>query len=110
MADDVPKITGDPDMDAMLARCVKILKVKGDDYTVGNAEKDRLHNFRTVAGFTGLSMMEVFATYWYKHVSAIFAYVKGQSESEPIEERIADAVNYLLLFSKIVAEEKRAKS
>lgn len=102
-------MTGDKDIDAMLERCFKILKVKGDDYTVGNADKDRLHNFRTAANFIGLSMGAIWATYFYKHVSAIFAFVKGGTESEPIEERIADAINYLLLFSKIVAEMKRAE-
>lgn len=99
-------MTGDPDIDAMLERCFKILKVKGDDYTIGNAEKDRLHNFRTVANFTGLGMPAVWAVYFYKHVSAIFSFVKGGTESEPIEERIADAINYLLLLSKMVAEMK----
>jgi len=39
----------------------------------------------------------------------VFNYVKsgGQSESEPIEGRICDCINYLLLFSKQVAEKKR---
>lgn len=100
-------MTDDVDMDAMLERCFKILKVKGDDYTVGNASVDRLHNFRTVASFTGLKMGAVWSVYFYKHVSAIFAFVRGGTESEPIEERIADAINYLLLFAKMVAESKR---
>jgi hypothetical protein len=98
-------MTGDADMDAMLERCFKILKVKGDDYTMGN-KADRLHNFRTVASFTGLDMGAVWAVYFYKHVSAIFAFIKGVGESEPIEERIADAINYLLLLSRLVAERK----
>ena len=99
-------MTGDPRIDAMLERCIKILKVKGDDYTVGHADVDRLHNFRTVASFTGLRMEQVFAVFFYKHIAAIFAFIKGKTESEPIEERIADAVNYLLLFACIVAESK----
>ncbi len=106
MSDD-RKLTGDPDMDAMLERCLRILKVKGDDYTVGRGDADRLHNFRTAAEFLGLSMEEVWAVYAYKHMSAIFAFIKGKTESEPIEERIADVVNYMLLLARIVAEGKR---
>ena len=104
---DERKLTGDPDMDAMLERCLRILRVKGDDYTVGRGDADRLHNFRTAAEFLGVGMEVVWSTYFYKHVSAIFAWAKGKTESEPIEERVADAVNYLLLLSKIVADLKK---
>lgn len=98
--------TGDKDMDNILQECFKVLVSKGNDYTIGS--QDRLHNFRTVAEMTGLSMEKVFSVYFYKHVSSLFSYVKsgGQSESEPIESRIVDCINYLLLFSKIVAEHK----
>lgn len=104
------RFTGDDDFDALLARCVDILRVKGDDYTVGTG--DRLHNFRTVSQFTGQTPKQVLGTYLYKHISALYAYIKndGQVESEPIEGRLADIVNYVLLFSKMVAEEKRERA
>ncbi len=101
-----PKLimTGDADLDGLLEQCFKVFKVKGDDYTIGNA--DRLHNFRTNAEFVGLDMMQVWSVFFYKHLAAIFSYVKtaGKSQSEPIEERILDAINYLLLFYKMVKE------
>ena len=105
------QITGDQDFDEILQCCVKTLRIKGDDYTVGNAEADRLHNFKTVANFTGLSPKEALGVYFYKHVAAIFAYIKkdGQAESEPIEGRIVDVINYMLLFAKLIREEKAAK-
>lgn len=106
------ELTGDADFDEMLRKCVEILEVKGIDYTIGLGSKDRLHNFRTSAEFVGVDQKITWATYFYKHVSAIFAYVKndGQHESEPIQERIADCINYLLLFHKMTKEEKSARS
>ncbi len=100
-------LTGDIDFDKMIKSCVDILKVKGKDYTIGT--QDRLYNFKTVAQFTGLTPEAVLGVYFYKHVSAVFSFIKsgGQSESEPIEGRIADCINYMLLFQKMVQERKR---
>lgn len=103
------RVTGDPDFDEILDKCCEILGVKGADYTIGN--KDRLHNFRTVANFCDLTPMQSLGVYFYKHVSAIFAFIKngGQKESEPIEGRIADVINYMLLFYKMVKEQRRER-
>lgn len=100
-------LTGDEDFDSLLRQCVHLLAVKGKDYTIGT--EDKLHNFKTVGEFTGMTPEQTLGVYFYKHIAAIFAYIKnsGQSESEPIEGRIADAVNYLLLFNKMVQERKR---
>lgn len=108
-AGDKTVITGDPDFDEILDKCCEILGVKGQDYTIGN--KDRLHNFRTVANFCDLTPMQSLGVYFYKHVSAIFAFIKngGQKESEPIEGRIADVINYMLLFYKMVKEQRRER-
>lgn len=102
-------LTGDADMDAILLRCLDVLVVKGADYTVGTG--DRLHNFRTVGEFTGMTPARGWAAFFYKHVSAVMSFVKseGKSESEPVEERLVDVVNYCLLFAKLVAEFKRGQ-
>lgn len=107
IARQLEKFTGDQDFDEMLRKCNEILGVKGNDYTIGNV--DRLHNFKTVAGFVGLDPMQVLGVYFYKHVAAIFAYIKsgGKSQSEPISGRIADCINYMLLFYKMVKEFER---
>lgn len=94
-----------PEYKAILEECMRILDDKGEDYTEGNRDKDRLYNFRTQAVDAGLSMEQVWLVFFGKHVSAIKAYCKrGQVESEPIRERIKDAINYLLLLSLMVAE------
>lgn len=102
--------TGDADIDAILEQCLRVLQSKGADYTVGSS--DKLANFKRSADFTGLTPQQAWSVYFYKHVAAIFSYVKtgGQAESEPIEGRIVDAINYLLLFGKMVAETKRREA
>lgn len=98
---------GVPAFDEMLAKCRDILGLKGPDYTVGHTE-DRLHNFRACSNFLGCSMEQVLAVFAYKHMAAIFAFIRagGQSESEPIEGRIADVINYMLLFYAILKEKR----
>jgi len=98
----VSELTGDKDFDEVLTQCVKILSVKGKDYTIGMS--DRLHNFRTCGEFTGLTPEQTLGVYLYKHIAAVFAYIKGRTESEPIEGRICDIINYMLLFAKMVRE------
>jgi hypothetical protein len=90
----------------VLAKCADTMILKGQDYTIGNA--DRLYNFKKVAELTGLSTRQVWSVYACKHLFAILNYVKteGKSESEPIEGRIVDAINYLLFLSLI---EERAR-
>jgi len=104
--DEKASLTGDKDFDSMLKQCIACLESKGEDYTMGT--NDRLHNFRTVAEFTGLTKEQVLGVYFYKHISAIFAFIKngGTHESEPISSRIMDAINYLLLFEKMIQENK----
>lgn len=96
--------TGDFDFDELLNKCVTILDVKGKDYTIGS--DDRLHNFKTVAEFVGVTPAQVLAVYMYKHMAAVFSHIKngGAFESEPIDGRLADVINYCLLYWKMVKE------
>lgn len=97
----------DPDFNDILAKCKATLVAKGRDYTMGS--DTRLHNFNTVGEFVEIPRMKALAVYWYKHVTAVFSYIKtgGQSESEPIAERIVDNINYLLLLHKMICEDRR---
>lgn len=98
--------TGDLDIDLLLSKCIETLNTKGKDYALG--KEDRLHNFYTVADFTGMTPEQALGVYLYKHISAIYAYISnGKVESESIESRILDAINYLLLFHKMVQHERR---
>lgn len=102
-------LTGDTDMDSILLRSLDVLAVKGTDYTVGTG--DRLHNFKMAGEFNGITPARALNVYLYKHYTAVANYVKseGRSESEPIEERLVDVINYCLLLAKLVAEAKRGR-
>jgi len=95
----------DPKLFNLLNDCIKILDVKGNDYTVGAGDKDRLFNFRSAAQQIGGSMLQVWYVYFYKHLTSVQRYVKdGKVESEPIRERIKDLINYLYLLTLIIDE------
>ena len=101
----------DPVMQLMLEKCAAILNKKGVDYTDGRAQTDRLWNFRTAAEKLGVTIRQAWGTYYFKHDTSVLRYARGgKLESEPIEERIADCINYLLLLAMIVDEEKRQKA
>jgi len=71
-----------------------IMAPKGRDYTTGDG--DRLSNFKQLAELLGISPMQVWATFFMKHITAILSYVReGKVESEGIEGRFDDAANYL---------------
>jgi hypothetical protein len=80
------------------------MKTKGADYA-GNG--DELANFKQAASsYKGLTPFDVWYVYAYKHWCAIatFCSRRGQVESEPIEDRLADLINYLLLLNALAKE------
>jgi hypothetical protein len=108
----IPHIDADEDFRAVVAECDRLLTVKGHDYTQGEStgsdDHARLKNFYRNAAKLGLPARKVLAVYLAKHLDAIETFLKnGQVESEPIEGRICDAVNYLLLLAKMVRVEQR---
>ncbi len=104
MSADLHSILSDPDFLECLRACDKVLGVKGHDYTQGG---DRLKNFDRNAERLGLPSRTVLAIYMLKHFDAIETYLKaGEVKSEPIEGRIVDAINYLLLLYKMIKREQ----
>ena len=104
----VPHIAADPDFAAVITECDRVLATKGRDYTQGEG---RLKNFYRNGARLGIPARQVLGIYLNKHLDAIETFIKrGQVESEPIEGRIVDAINYLLLLAKMVREEGRSLS
>ena len=103
-----PQLTRFPDIDAFLWDCFETMEAKGHDYREGN-DDDALHNFRTMGEDLDLPMEKIWFVYFSKHLKALKTYIKegGQRESEPIEGRIKDMLVYLLLFYKMVQENKK---
>ncbi|KYC47853.1 MAG: hypothetical protein AMQ22_00215 [Candidatus Methanofastidiosum methylothiophilum] len=85
----------------------EIMGVKGRDYTIGNS--DRHYNFKLVAELVGITPEQVLMVYWLKHVLSILNHARGGNESEPVETRIADLRNYMLLYRGLVEEKKATK-
>lgn len=106
----LPPLTGDSAIDEMINDCINTLRVKGNDYTVGKGELDRLYNFTSAAELIDATPEKVWLIYFYKHWTAIHRYIKeGRVESEPIRGRIMDAICYLFLLNCIVEAKESGK-
>jgi hypothetical protein len=89
----------------------ELIILKGNDYTVGNAQEDRLWNFKTVAGLLGITPLQCLGVYWLKHVLAICTFIKyGKVESEDIDGRFLDESNYNLLGRALIKEGQKANA
>lgn len=90
--------------DQTFSDALDILKAKGQDYAL---DGDALANFKSVAERTGQTPLQVWAVYFQKHAMSIEAFVRnGKVESEPIESRVHDAINYLLFLVPLATEQK----
>lgn len=88
----------------IVPECVKILKTKGEAYTTTD---DRLIGFKKNAKLLGMSPEKQWFSYFVKHFDSITSYVnENYSDSEPIETRIFDMINYLFLLYGLISEKK----
>lgn len=93
----------------LLEECDQITISKGLDYT--KSLPDVLTNFKEGEVF-GLTSLQTVGLFTKKHIDSIYNYIKtnSQSESEPIRERIKDAINYLIFINAIIEENGSDKS
>lgn len=91
---------------AILVKCVEVMRDKGADYTLQSTNK--LANFERQAERNGLKPAKIVDIYAQKHQDAIDSYrVNGTVESEALELRYVDRINYLLLeFACHLVDEK----
>jgi len=86
-----------------IVACWEIYDAKGEDYTRGLGDADRADNFKRAAENSGISPVQAWGVYFYKHISAIWRYLRdGKLASEPIEGRIYDVINYAILFLLLI--------
>jgi hypothetical protein len=84
--------------DEILAKAKEVRSSKGRDYQ--RANQDILSHFREGAERNGITKYQTLGVLLGKQMSAIEAFIKtGKLESEPIEMRIIDAINFLLLLN-----------
>jgi len=95
-------------VEQQIKECKDILGIKGHDYPMDDS--DRLSNFKHTARRAGVSTLQTWLTFFLKHEECLEKFVRGQyGDSEPIEGRIADAINYLLLLRALIEEDRHDK-
>lgn len=87
----------------LLDEADSLMNSKNQDYTKGN--QDYLANFKEGVTFD-VNPLQTCGLFMKKHMDAIYNYIRtgGQSESEPIRERIKDGINYLILLNALIEE------
>jgi hypothetical protein len=87
-------------------RCHPVMASKGEEYSRG--ETDCNSNFKRVGAAVGAHPITICYVYLAKHLDSIASYVKtGEVKSdEPIESRIGDAINYLLIMASLIEENR----
>lgn len=90
-------------MVAVFDECAKTADSKGIDYT---GEEDRLSDFKDMAAINDVSPATVANIFGQKHHRAIDRYRKIKHlESETLEMRVVDAINYHLLELACLVED-----
>lgn len=103
LCDILARYLGDEVFAQRFADCMTMIRQKNADYTQGVAKRDRIAAFRRIGGDIDVPMTKVWAIFAQKHWGAVMKFVKdGQVESEPIDGRINDLINYFVLLGAIV--------
>jgi hypothetical protein len=86
----------------VIAETFTVSDSKGEDYRRG--DDDALYNFKSLAERLDMNPLDILMIYKIKHQDAINNFVKsrGQSESEPIRNRVIDDINYNLLLLALI--------
>lgn len=94
--------------DLVLATAREIADSKRPAYTVGSP--DVLANFKRIGERVNLSPLAVLDIYFLKHIDSITAFTNSDiPQDEPVLERFADAINYLLLKFALLMEREDEK-
>ena len=94
-----------------ISNAFKISDDKRIEYTEGNHVDNVLWNFENIAKLVNLELLQVISVYYQKHNSSINNYFKdGKEYSEPIEGRIKDMINYLLLMVAMLHKYKKGEA
>jgi len=80
-----------------LKRCKDVLGVKQDEY---NLTEDRFDTFKMGAGLTGWKEDQVLLGFVTKHLISIISMINSDQQftKDRVDEKIGDAINYLLLL------------
>ena len=82
---------------------VEVLDRKAAEYATG---KDQLHNFKQAAAMLRCSPAQACLGFLTKHLVSVFDMVETHPTVETIDEKIGDAINYLILLEALLKEAK----
>lgn len=90
-------------LDERLAKTKSVLASKATEYAT---DEDRLHNFKVAAAITGVTPAQALLGMWVKYVVSICDMVRSDMPYGvgQWDEKIGDAVNYLVLLEAIIHE------
>ena len=96
-------------LESRLEKIRTVLASKGREYA---SDTDRLHNFKRAAGITGESRWQVCVGFMAKHLASVFDLVEARTRGAAVDpavldEKIGDAVNYLILLEALFLEVDR---
>jgi len=82
----------------------RMLFRKGLEYST---EDDRLHNFKVAAALQGETQIQALGGMMAKHIVSIYDMIGSNKtySTEMWDEKIGDAINYLVLLKAILIEE-----
>ena len=91
---------------ALTFKASEIMKGKGPEYT--DSSEDVLDNFISTGKRLGISPLKVWGVFMDKQCNSIFAHINNCAlkESEPIDSRFADIINYCHLGMALFRERK----
>jgi hypothetical protein len=90
-------------VDTRIQKIKEVLQTKGAEY----GSIDRLHNFRVAGRIKNETPLKAAWGMFMKHLVCIYDMVEGHSDITPymIDEKIGDAINYLVIMEAICIEE-----
>lgn len=107
LPDDLRRMLSNEHFSSVIRECWDIYDRKGKDYTQGKGDLDRLDNFKQAAARNGVTPYQAIGVYFFKHEAAMWRFLKeGRVESEPIEGRLYDIINYTILLLLMISADK----
>lgn len=96
-----------------LEACANVLVVKGQEYAPGESAcgYDRLSDFKRAATIQGVTPKQALLGMMTKHIISIYRMVEdcGRYDESVWNEKITDAMNYLLILRALIREEKETE-
>lgn len=92
----------------ILSRTTTVLATKSAEYST---DKDKLHNFKRACQMLKCTPEKALVGMWTKHIISILDIVDEEKvigidiDVAIIEEKITDAINYLILLEALLKEE-----